>query len=326
MDNTLPIAGSIKARGGIYEVLKFAEDVLIQNNILDIKDNYWLVVEDKRAKKVLSRYSVVVGSTGNLGLSVGIMAAALGFRAEVHMSKDAKRWKKELLKKWGARVIEHKGDYSYAVEMGRKRCCGDKYAHFVDDENSRDLFLGYAVAAIRLKAQLQRIELFPEKNRPLCVYLPCGVGGAPGGIAFGLAHLFGDKVRCYVAEPVGAPCVLASLITGKNRINIEELGIELSTEADGLAVPSPSPLAVPILRGIVAGAYTLTDEEMFWAMYFLKREEDIKIEPSAAAGIKGVVFTEKNLPFPKDHLIWLTGGSMIPDDEYNKLLSRLNRF
>ncbi len=316
LDCSLPIAGSIKARGGIYEVLKFVEDILIREDLISIQEDYSLILRDKRIKDLLGKYTVVVGSTGNLGLSVGIMARSLGLKAEVHMSREARQWKKSLLRKYGVEVIEHNSHYSHAVEQGRKRCQGNSYAYFVDDEHSRELFLGYSTVAFYLQEQLSFYNLSPAPSHPLCIYLPCGVGGAPGGISFGLAVIMGNSIMSYVAEPLGAPCVTLSLITGRDNISLSEYRIPFATEADGLAVPSPSSLVMPILRKVIAGAYTMGDEDMFWALYALKETEDIKIEPSAAASIKGVVLTEKHLCVPCDHIVWLTGGAFVPEEEF----------
>lgn len=331
MDSHLAIAGSVKARGGIYEVLKYAEELALKSNLLTEDDDY-SILAGKKYKDFFNQYKIQVGSTGNLGLSIGITSAALGFNVIVHMSSDAKQWKKDLLRSKGAQVVEYDSDFSKAVEEGRKISDQDPMSYFVDDENSMNLFLGYAVAARRLKKQLDDLNIVVDENHPMFVYLPCGVGGAPGGITYGLKSVYKDNVHCFFVEPTHAPSMLIGMATGlHNDISVQDLGIDGKTHADGLAVGRPSKLVGKMMDYMLGGVFTVDDYKLYDNMRLLHDTEDVNIEPSACAAFEGIIkmeTTEEGKEYIKRHnledkmknsvsIAWATGGSLVPD-EINK--------
>ena len=306
-DDSLPIAGSVKARGGIYEVLKHTEELALENGLITESSDYSILADHR---DFFSSYTIQVGSTGNLGLSIGIMSAAIGYKAVVHMSADAKQWKKELLRGHGVHVIEYPSDYSAAVKEGRKRSDADPRSYFVDDENSEALFMGYAVAALRTKKQLEQMKISVDPQHPLNIYIPCGVGGAPGGITFGFKQLFGDDVHCYFVEPTAAPCMLLGMATGKGTdICVQDIGLSGLTHADGLAVGRPSGFVGRVMKNILSGIVTVQDGKLYDYMRLLEETENIFIEPSACAAFEGMKYAEN-----ATHILWATGGSMVPEE------------
>ena len=333
-DSHLPISGSIKARGGIYEVLTHAEKLAIDAGLLNTADDYRKLLTPE-FRTFFSQYSIAVGSTGNLGMSIGIMSARIGFKVTVHMSADARAWKKAKLRSHGVTVVEYAEDYGVAVEQGRKAAESDPNCFFIDDENSRTLFLGYSVAGERLKAQFAREGRVVDAGHPLFVYLPCGVGGGPGGVAFGLKLAFGDNVHCFFAEPTHSPCMLLGVYTGlHDQISVQDLGIDNLTAADGLAVGRASGFVGRAMERLLDGFYSLDDQTMYDMLGWLAEEEGIRLEPSALAGMAGPQRVCASQAYQQmhgftagqmrnaTHLVWATGGGMVPEEEMAQYLAK----
>ena len=333
-DSHLPISGSIKARGGIYEVLTHAEKLAMKAGLLQKSDDYSKICQNE-FKEFFSQYRIAVGSTGNLGMSIGIMSAQLGFSVSVHMSAEARQWKKDKLRAHGVNVVEYQQDYGVAVEQGRKEAESDANCFFIDDENSQTLFLGYAVAGERLKQQFDEMDIKVDQQHPLFVYLPCGVGGGPGGVAFGLKMAFGDNVHCVFAEPTHSPCMLLGVHTGlQDAISVQDIGIDNITAADGLAVGRASGFVGRAMQRLLDGYYTISDQRMYRHLGDMNELENIQLEPSALAGVLGPIIVTQNTQYKQrlgfddvkmrnaTHLVWATGGGMVPQKEMASYLAK----
>lgn len=285
-DDALPISGSIKARGGIHEVFRLAE------------------------QHPGEKPRLVVCSTGNLGLSIGTVGPQLGFATEVHMSSDAKQWKKERLRDHGAEVVEHDAQFSEVIAIARE-AAERAGSFFIDDEDSAGLFAGYAVAGERLRAQFAEAGRHFTDDDPLHVYLPCGVGGGPGGVTFGLKQAFGTAVRCHFVEPVTAPAMFLGQATGLGaEVSCADYGISGRTLADGLAVQRPSPLVSTKAAHLASGFHTVDDRTILASVAWLHDGDRVTVEPSAAAGLT----VPWRVREPGTHVVWLTGGSLVPSE------------
>lgn len=331
-DHALPVAGSVKARGGVFAVIHFARELALKEGLIASEDEDLGPLAEPKARRVFEQWELTVGSTGNLGLSIGIMGSALGFKVSVHMSVEAKEWKKARLRSRGVKVVEHQSDYTAACREVRAAALETPRMHFIDDENSPELFLGYAAAAGQLKDQLDRRGTPITPDRPLFLYLPCGVGGAPGGVAFGARLVFGDQAHPFFAEPTQAPCFLLGMATGLHeKVSVYDYGLKLKTEADGLAVSRPSRFVGRLMEPLLSGVFTLEDQTLFQSLLFLHETEGLEVEPSAAAGLigpklllggPGREYIERRLSEKAAHealhVVWTTGGSLVPPENHEE--------
>jgi D-serine dehydratase len=113
-----------------------------------------------------------------------------------------------------------------------------------------------------------------------------------------------------------------------NQVCVQDFGIDNVTEADGLAVGRASGLVGPMLKNLISGCYTISDKTMFKLLTKLADSEKIMLEPSALAGMNGIVniitskngqeyLTNRGIASKEQnitHIAWATGGSMVPDE------------
>lgn len=177
-----------------------------------------------------------------------------------------------------------------AAQPERKNSEADPMSYFVDDENSVSLFLGYSVAGKRLHGQLEDQGIPVDAEHPLFVYLPCGIGGAPGGVAYGLKLEFGVNVHCFFTEPTQACCMFLGMATGlHDGASVTDFGIAGKTDADGLAVGRPSAFVGRVVEHILSGVCTIDDYQLYDLMRALLSSEGIFIEPSACASFAALI-------------------------------------
>jgi D-serine dehydratase len=333
-DHALPMTGSVKARGGVHELLCQVERIALSEGLVRPGDSYERLTTPE-ARERFGKHVVMVASTGNLGFSVGLVARAFGVDTEVHMSRDAKAWKKERLRRLGAKVVEHACDFNETVSRARQAAVSRSNAYFVDDESSRELLVGYATAAYELAEQLEERGIRVSRERPLFVYLPCGVGGSPGGITFGLKHIFGAACVSVFVEPVGAACMYAALSAGGGReaVHVSSLGLPNQTIADGLAVAKASELVLDAVGDMVDSVVAVTDAQMVEWVGRAWSGGGLRIEPAAAAAFAAVEPFLRAIEGESGgstlsrwkegiHVLWTTGGSLLPEDEFQSLLKQ----
>jgi D-serine dehydratase len=127
--------------------------------------------------------------------------------------------------------------------------------------------------------------------------------------------------------------MLLGLMTGMHdKISVQDIGLTGKTSADGLAVGRPSKLAGKIVGNLLDGLFTVSDQKMERFVVDLFQTEAIFVEPSATAGFPGYYLTQQNEEYIKiigknnlenaSHIVWATGGNMVPDNERKKYLGK----
>ena len=212
---------------------------------------------------------VVVASAGNHARAVAEAARIRGLGCEVFMPAEAPVSKVASVERLGASVRVAGGSFEEALELAeeRSRETGAAFVHPFDD---LDVIAGQGTVGLEL------LEDVPDLAR---VVVPVGGGGLASGIGVALrgaraeVELVGVQARTY------APYAEA-LIDGRS--SSDSPLVTGATIADGIAVKRPGQITLPLLRELLDGLETVTEDEIAGAMVLLAERSKLVAEGAGA--------------------------------------------
>ncbi|HEU5331287.1 MAG TPA: pyridoxal-phosphate dependent enzyme [Actinocrinis sp.] len=215
---------------------------------------------------------VVTGSSGNHGLAVAALGAALGAHVTVVMAAGASQAKAAAIRQLGADVVPVAGGVADRERHAREhaRRTGATLVPSADDEL---IVAGQGTVAL---------EVFADAPDVDAIYVPTGGGGLLAGSCLAAGTL-DRRIRVIGVEPATARRYATSLAADRP--------VELpppDTIADGLRGQRPGEVPFPIIRDRVDAMIGVTDEAITRAMGLLNRW-GVPAEPSGSVALAGAL-------------------------------------
>ncbi len=244
--------GAFKARGALYRVAQLSAE--------------------ERAR------GIITYSSGNHAQAVALAARRHGIRADIAMPEDAPSSKVEAVRQLGAHIqfagttSEHR--HQAALQLQQQN--GGTIIEPFDDPH---IIAGQGTATLEL---LQAAE---QAQAPLdALLVPVGGGGLIAGACL-VASTRGVPV--YAVEPVGCNAMGQSLAAGE-RIAVQPG----ATIADGLKPVRVGRLNFAIAKDQLAGAITVTEEQLGRTLATLLWAARSLVEPSGGAALAAALSPE----------------------------------
>lgn len=217
---------------------------------------------------------VVAFSSGNHAQSVALAARWLGVRATIVMPADAPRVKREATRAWGADIVLYDRQREDREQIAA-RIAEQRGASIVPPFDHQDVIAGQGTVGLELARAAVR-----RKVNLVAVYVPCSGGGLVAGTALAVQQRF-EGCAVHAVEPQGWNDTALSLAHGARRV-AEGTG---ATLCDALQAPTPGAITFAVNRQRLAGALTVTDDEVLHAMAVAAKHLRLVLEPSGAAGL-----------------------------------------
>jgi threonine dehydratase len=219
---------------------------------------------------------LVTASAGNHGRAVAEAARVMGVACDVFMPRDAAVSKVAAVERLEAQVHLAGASVEEALELAAE-CAESKGMAFIHPFDDLDVIAGQGTVALEL------LEDVPDLAR---VVVPVGGGGLASGIGIALRRAGAEVELVGVQARACAPYAR----TLRPRGAAVELGASPgATIADGIAIKRPGQLTLPLLRELLDGLETVTEDEIAGAMVFLAEHAKLVAEGAGAVAVAALL-------------------------------------
>jgi threonine dehydratase len=218
---------------------------------------------------------VVAASAGNHAQGVALAAQMLGIRAKVYMPHGAPMPKLVATRAYGAE-IEQVGTTIDECLVKAREWEAQTGAVLIHPFDHPDIVAGQGTCGLEI------LEQCPDVRT---IVVSAGGGGLLAGIATVVKALKPD-VRIVGVQAEQAAAYPLSLAAGKP-VPFENM----ATMADGIAVGMPGDVPYALVRELVDGMETVSEEALSRALLFLLERAKLVVEPAGAAAVAHLLGT-----------------------------------
>jgi len=265
----LQVTGSFKLRGALHKVGALGEQ---------------------------ARSGLVAASAGNHARAVAQAALVRGLPCEIFMPRDASVSKVAAVERLHAHVRLEGSSVEEALELAREwsRETGAAFVHPFDDI---DVIAGQGTLGMEL------LEEVPDLAR---VVVPVGGGGLASGL--GVAFRRANAKVELVGVQAGACAPYMQALGGLTSPGEVEAHVG-ATIADGIAIRRPGSLTLPLLRELLDGLHTVSEDEIAAAMVFLAESAKLVSEGAGAVAV-AVLLSGRLNPLEGTTVAVVSGGNV----------------
>lgn len=220
------------------------------------------------------RQGVVAYSTGNHAQGVAAAAQLLQIPACIVMPADAPAVKLNNTRAYGAEIVYYDRRRDVREEIAA-RIANQRGATLVPSYDDARIIAGQGTVGLEIADRARALGA-----RLDAVLIPCGGGGLSAGCAIAIKARSPDT-EVFAVEPQGFDDTARSLSAGQRLANAPGG----TSFCDALLAPMPGELTFAINARRLAGAVTVTDDEVARAMALAFTHLKLVVEPSGAVAL-----------------------------------------